>query len=106
MQRITGVLAFIFIAIHFYQTKIEMWMGHKTLGFTMMHDLLSNPFWLVFYIILTVAVIFHFANGLWSFGVTWGFLQSPKSQRVFTWISLIVFIVVAYIGVSAILAFV
>lgn len=105
-QRVTGVLAFIFIAIHFYQTKVEMWLGHKELGFDMMQDYLSNPFWLIFYLVLTVAVVFHFANGLWSFLVTWGVLQSAKSQRIFTWVSLVVFLIVSYIGVSAILAFV
>ncbi|MGO4090277.1 succinate dehydrogenase, partial [Staphylococcus aureus] len=28
-----------------------------------------------------------------------------KSQRVFTWVSLIVFLVISYIGVTAIIAF-
>ncbi len=70
-----------------------------------MHQTLQHPGWAIFYIICIIAVVFHFANGLWSFLVTWGGLQSPKSQRVFTWVSLIVFLVISYIGVTAIIAF-
>ncbi len=66
---------------------------------------IQHPGWAIFYIICIIAVVFHFANGLWSFLVTWGGLQSPKSQRVFTWVSLIVFLVISYIGVTAIIAF-
>lgn len=47
-----------------------------------MHETLQHPLWAIFYIICVIAVVFHFANGLWSFCVTWGFLQSKKSQRV------------------------
>ena len=75
------------------------------MNFDMVHDIVTNPFWLIFYIVCLLAVTFHFANGLWSFLVTWGVLQSKKSQQIFTWVSLVVFLVVSYIGISAILAF-
>ena len=63
----------------------------KEVNYDLMHETLQHPGWAIFYIICIIAVVFHFANGLWSFLVTWGGLQSPKSQRVFTWVSLIVF---------------
>ena len=103
-QRITGVITFVFIAIHLWQTRIQRALGHEV-NFDMVHDIVTNPGWLIFYIVCLLAVTFHFANGLWSFGVTWGILQSKKSQQIFTWVSLVVFIVVSYIGISAILAF-
>ncbi|MCS4782693.1 hypothetical protein L2T70_05565 [Staphylococcus aureus] len=77
----------------------------KEVNYDLMHETLQHPGWAIFYIICIIAVVFHFANGLWSFLVTWGGLQSPKSQRVFTWVSLIVFLVISYIGVTAIIAF-
>ncbi|AVP36808.1 succinate dehydrogenase [Staphylococcus felis] len=104
-QRISGLLTFLFVMIHLWQTRIQKLFGEEV-NYDMIHDIVTNPFWLIFYIVCIIAVVFHFANGLWSFLVTWGILQSPKSQSVFTWISLIIFIVVSYIGVSAILAFV
>ncbi|MBV5138368.1 succinate dehydrogenase cytochrome b558 subunit [Staphylococcus chromogenes] len=103
-QRLSGVLTFLFVMIHMWQTRIQKFFGHEV-NFDMVHQIVSNPIWMIFYIVCIIAVVFHFANGLWSFLVTWGILQSPKSQKVFTWVSLIVFIILAYIGVSAILAF-
>ncbi|UXR77001.1 MULTISPECIES: succinate dehydrogenase cytochrome b558 subunit [unclassified Staphylococcus] len=103
-QRLSGLLTFIFVMVHMWQTRIQKLFGHEV-NFDMIHDIVTNPLWLIFYIVCIIAVVFHFANGLWSFLVTWGILQSPKSQRIFTWVSLAVFLVVSYIGVSAILAF-
>ncbi|MBO1198592.1 succinate dehydrogenase cytochrome b558 subunit [Staphylococcus simiae] len=104
-QRISGVLAFIFIGVHLWQTRLQKAFFGKEVDYDMMHQTLQSPVWAIIYIICIIAVVFHFSNGLWSFLVTWGVLQSPKSQRVFTWVSLIVFLVISYIGVTAIIAF-
>lgn len=108
LQRATGIISFIFIAIHLWQTRIQKAIGGHEVNYDMIHDLIqSHPIIvLVGYIIGILAVVFHFSNGLWSFLVTWGVLQSKFSQRVFTWVSLIVFLILGYIGVSAIIAFV
>ena len=105
-QRVSGILAFIFIAMHLWQTRLQKAFYGKSVDYNLMHETLQHPLWAIFYIICVIAVVFHFANGLWSFCVTWGFLQSKKSQRVFTWISLIVFLVISYIGVAAVIAFI
>lgn len=105
LQRISGVVAFIFIAIHVYQTRIQLFFGEEV-NFDMVHQIVSNPLWLVFYIVGIVATVYHFANGLWAFMVTWGFTQSDKSQRIMTYVSMIIFVVVSFIGVQAILAFI
>ena len=54
----------------------------KSVDYNLMHETLQHPLWAIFYIICVIAVVFHFANGLWSFCVTWGFLQS-KNHNVF-----------------------
>ncbi len=91
-QRVSGILTFIFIGIHLWQTRLQKAFYGKEVNYDLMHETLQHPGWAIFYIICIIAVVFHFANGLWSFLVTWGGLQSPKSQRVFTWVSLIVFL--------------
>ncbi|MCU5745706.1 succinate dehydrogenase cytochrome b558 subunit [Staphylococcus sp. SQ8-PEA] len=108
LQRVTGIISFIFIAIHLWQTRIQKAIGGHEVNYNMIHDLIQSHPVLVLggYIIGILAVVFHFSNGLWSFLVTWGVLQSKFSQRVFTWVSLIVFLIIGYIGVSAIIAFV
>lgn len=105
LQRLTGIIAFVFIFVHLWQTRLQKLFFGKEISYDMMHQTLQNPVWVIVYIICVIAVIFHFSNGIWSFLVTWGFLQSKKSQCIFTWVSLIIFLILSYIGVTAILAF-
>lgn len=105
LQRLTGIIAFVFIFVHLWQTRLQKLFFGKEISYDMMNQTLQNPIWVIVYIICVIAVIFHFSNGIWSFLVTWGFLQSKKSQRIFTWVSLIIFLILSYIGVTAILAF-
>ncbi|MBO0380866.1 succinate dehydrogenase, cytochrome b556 subunit [Staphylococcus hominis] len=105
LQRLTGIIAFVFIFVHLWQTRLQKLFFGKEISYDMMHQTLQNPIWVIVYIICVIAVIFHFSNGIWSFLVTWGFLQSKKSQRILTWVSLIIFLILSYIGVTAILAF-
>lgn len=104
LQRITGVLLIIFIAWHVWETRIAAALG-ATVDFKMMENIVSNPFILAFYLVGIVSATFHFANGLWSFLITWGITVSPLSQKVSTYITLSIFLALSYIGVSAILAF-
>ena len=97
LQRFSGIVTFVFIFMHLWQTTIQKYFFGKAVDFELMHKTLENPIWVIVYIVCVLCVIFHFSNGLWSFFVTWGFLQSKQSQRVFTWISLIVFLVLGYI---------
>lgn len=105
LQRITGVFLVVFIAWHIYETRIQKALG-ADVNFDMMADILENPFMLVFYMAGVIAATFHLANGLWSFLVTWGIAQSPRSQDIVTYVSLGVFLILSVIGVQALLAFV
>lgn len=104
VQRITGVVAFFFIFMHVYQTRVQVFFG-KEVNYEMVNDIISNPFWLVFYIIGILSTIFHFSNGLWAFLVSWGITQSETSQRVTTYITWVVFIVLSFIALTALFAF-
>ena len=105
MQRITGIIAFVFIAIHVYQTRFQVLLGAEV-NFDIMADILGSPFWFVFYVVGVLAVVFHFANGLWSFMITWGITQSPKSQQIMSYVAIIVFVIVGFIGVQTLFAFI
>lgn len=104
LQRITGVFLVIFIAWHIFQTRIQKALGTEA-DFDMMANILSNPIMVVFYALGIISATFHLANGIWSFLVSWGITQSPKSQRVATYITMIFFVVLSVIGVGALLAF-
>ncbi|TDM10652.1 succinate dehydrogenase cytochrome b558 subunit [Macrococcus lamae] len=105
LQRVTGVITFIFIAVHVWQTRVQVAFGHHV-DYSMMHDLFANPFYIGFYIIGILSTVFHFANGLWSFAVTWGITQNEKSQRIMTYVSLFVFLAVSALGLTALFAFI
>jgi succinate dehydrogenase / fumarate reductase cytochrome b subunit len=104
LQRITGVILVIFISWHIWDTRVQAALGAEV-NFDMMADILDNPFMLVIYIIGVISAVFHFANGLWSFSVTWGITVTPRSQLIATYVTLGIFIVLSYIGLEAVLAF-
>lgn len=105
IQRMTGIFLVVFVAWHIWQTRIQKALG-DTVDFDMMADIVANPWMLAFYIVGILSATFHLSNGLWSFLVSWGITQSPKSQKIVTYISMAVFVILSVIGVMAILAFV
>lgn len=104
-QRISGVITLIFITWHVWQTRIASQLGTEV-NYDMMHNILSSKFFLVFYIVGILSTVFHFANGLWSFLVSWGITVTPKSQRISTFITLGIFVVLSFVGLTAIFAFI
>jgi len=105
LQRVTGVITFVFVIWHVWETRLAAAFGAEV-NFQMMEDILANPFMLVFYLICVVSAIFHFANGLWSFCVSWGITVTPRSQQISTYVTMAFFIALSIVGVRAILAFV
>ena len=81
LQRITGVLSLIYIAVHTYETRILNAMYGTEVSFARMQEIMLNPFMFWFYVVGLGAVCFHFANGVWGFCVSWGITVTEKSQR-------------------------
>ncbi|RDW16275.1 succinate dehydrogenase [Oceanobacillus arenosus] len=105
LQRITGIITFVFIVWHVWETRVQVGLGNADVDYSLMEGILSSPFMFWFYLIGIVSTVFHFANGLWSFCVSWGITQSAKSQRVLTYITIFVFLAVSYLGVRTIIQF-
>ncbi|MFD3445388.1 succinate dehydrogenase cytochrome b558 subunit [Microbacteriaceae bacterium 4G12] len=105
LQRFTGIFLVIFIAWHVWETRIQAQLG-QAVNFEMMHNILSNPAMLAFYMVGVISAVFHFANGLWSFCISWGITVSPRSQRVVTYITMAIFFALSTVGIRALLAFV
>lgn len=104
-QRISGIVTLIFISWHVWETRIQAMLG-KEVNYDMMADILNNPAMFAFYLVGVVSTIFHFANGLWTFCISWGITVSPRSQRISTYVTLAIFLGLSYVGVSALLAFI
>ncbi|WP_226036489.1 succinate dehydrogenase cytochrome b558 subunit [Aquibacillus saliphilus] len=105
IQRITGIITLIFIVWHVWETRVAIGLGNAELDYSLMEGILSSTFMFWFYIVGVVSTTFHFANGLWSFLVSWGITVTPKSQKIATYATLFVFIAVTYIGVRSLIKF-
>jgi len=107
LQRITGIIVFLFVIWHVYETRIQVALGnvtHDQLG-GVMHDIMMQPVFFIIYLIAVVSASFHFANGLWSFLVSWGITVGPRSQRVSSYICMSMFVVVSIMFVWSLFAF-
>jgi len=106
-QRVTGVITLVFVAWHVWETRVQVALH----GYTaeqlakLMYDMMQNPVVLTLYVIGVISAVFHFSNGMWSFLVSWGVTVGPRAQAVSTWVWSVVFVIVSYLGVNALLAF-
>lgn len=114
LQRATGIIAFVFIVFHVVQLHHVLGAPLKEIDgmqfgaqFDAEHAASSaaialQPMWIkVIYVIGMLSVIYHFANGLWTQGITWGLWTSANAQRRAGWISGIVGVGLTVIGLSA-----
>lgn len=97
LQRLTGVVAFIFILWHVFHMhgwlRFEWWHQQvaQPLGggqfdptaaaVTAAAAIRSSPFMQAFYVVGVLACVYHLANGLWTMGITWGLWTAPFAQR-------------------------
>lgn len=105
LQRVSGVITLIFVSWHVWETRIAAQFGAEV-NFQMMENILSSPFMFWFYLIGIISTIFHFANGLWSFFVSWGITMSPRSQVISTYVTIAIFVLLSIVGIQALVAFV
>lgn len=87
-QRITGVIAFLFVLVHLWELRVQKWLfGLSHLAFydTLVAHLsavtVGLPLVALFYLIGVASAVFHFANGLVTFCLTWGLVASRAAQR-------------------------
>jgi len=102
LQRVSGIIALVFIAYHVWEFRISS----EIYGFEVTYEAVSkamrNPLNFCFYVVGMAGTMFHFGNGLWLFGITWGITVGPKSQKVSGWISALAALALFWIGIQAI----
>ena len=107
LQRVTGVITFVFVIWHMYDTRLQIALGnvtHEEVG-SVIHGIVSSPILFLLYIIGVVSASFHFANGLWAFLVSWGITVGPRAQRVSSYICMGLFVIMSVMFVLALTAF-
>jgi len=109
-QRATGIIAFFFILFHVAQLHHVLGAPFEEIGgaaFDAEHasssaSLALQPLWIkCIYVVGLLSVIYHFANGLWSQGITWGLWTSAAAQRRASWVSVFAGLLLTVVGLSA-----
>ena len=106
LQRATGMIAFAFIMWHVLQLH---WLGTPFGGgkFDPHHASSSAAVALqptivaILYTIGILSTVFHFSNGLWTLGITWGLWTSPAAMRRANVLSTVMGVLLGAAGLGA-----
>ncbi|REJ68517.1 MAG: succinate dehydrogenase [Planctomycetota bacterium] len=116
LQRVTGVLAFLFIVWHVFHMHgwihADWWIDGvaKNLGGAQFKPYnaastaglaLQSFVVIVAYVVGVLACVFHLANGIWTMGITWGAWTSPAAQRRANAVCTVFGVGLAVIGLAA-----
>ena len=102
LQRITALITLAFVTWHVWVLRFSS----GKIDFTVVAKALSDPIVLVLYLIGLLATFLHFANGLWSFFVSWGITIGEGAQKKAAYICSLVFLLLTVVGIKALLAFI
>jgi len=107
LQRASGIILFVYIGTHVYETRFQLFFNEdlKLHFFEHMQELLSSPIYLGVYVLGVIAAAFHFANGLWTFGIVWGITAGRQAQRLSSYACAALGIIVAGMGINSLRGF-
>lgn len=107
LQRVTGIILFLYIGLHVYETRFQVFLDEsiKYRFFDHMKELLSSPAYFGLYVVGVISAAFHFANGLWTFGIVWGITAGQQAQRLSSYACAGIGVIVAGMGINSLLGF-
>jgi len=104
-QRWSGVITFAYLIYHFWGTWIQARFYGATVGYGMMQDIVNSPMHLSFYLIGVFAAVYHLANGVWTFSISWGITVGPRAQKIVHVICLLGGLALYIVAVTTLFAF-
>ncbi len=107
LQRTTGVIAMLFILFHVFTMHrwgLEWFDANDAFASTV--AAISGAWYIrAFYVVGVLCSVFHFANGVWTFLITWGITVGPGAQRNAGYACAALGIVLALMGLGALRGF-
>jgi succinate dehydrogenase cytochrome b subunit len=116
LQRATGMIAFVFIFWHVFHMHgwfhFEAWErgvaeplhGAQFRAYNAASTAAAALQPIIVQILYAVGVlscVFHLANGIWTFGITWGLWVTPAAQRWASGVSLVFGVLLAAVSLGA-----
>ncbi len=108
MQRVTGILAFVFLVYHMYSTSITGALyGVEYIQYNAWQAKLTanNYAFLWIYMLGVLICTYHLSYGIWNFCIRWGLTINESSQLAMQKFSLFCFIVLTGMGWAALIGF-
>ncbi|MFM1823581.1 MAG: succinate dehydrogenase cytochrome b subunit [Planctomycetota bacterium] len=115
LQRLTGYLGVLFIFMHISSLRWGFTYGGLMPGFDAHHAASTTAahlqggvfpyFNAAFYALCVAALVFHFANGLWTAAITWGLTVSKGAQQRWGYVCAAIGIGLAGAGLGAVVGF-
>lgn len=108
MQRITGLIAFVYIIQHVWRQRFSgvSLPEHPGAAFAKVQHELANPWMLAIYVIAMIATTWHFAYGIWLFAAKWGITPGNRARKRFGYVCGVIGIALCVLGLASIWAFV
>ena len=105
-QRVTGGVLFAFVLFHLWTARLVQLRDHDSLDlFRLMQAVLASPWLRAAYAAGILAATFHLSAGLWTFAETWGLAPTPGRRRLAAAVSVLAFVALSAMGLSALSAF-
>lgn len=105
LQRITGVVAIVYVFYHVWSTRLYAFFTGKHVTFAHMQQHFEPTWVKVFYVIGIISVVFHLANGLATACMTWGITSSKRSQLAMAIIAWLITLAMGAWGLRILLEF-
>lgn len=105
MQRVTGVIIFLFVIYHVWNTRAQTVLFGTEIDFAYMATYFTPGWVKAVYIVGVLAAVWHLANGLWSFSITWGLVRTPGGQRNLYYACMALFVAMSVVGIQIIYNF-
>ena len=105
LQRITGILALVFILFHFFTTRGWFYLSGVETNYARMHDFMMNPVFLLIYIVGTISCLYHLTNGIFTFCITWGLTVGPRAQTMVNRACVALFLAFSVMAVVTLISF-
>jgi succinate dehydrogenase / fumarate reductase cytochrome b subunit len=117
LQRLSGYLGVLFIFMHVASLRWGWTFGGLLPSFsvdaaassTALHfqagSSLRTFIITAFYLVSVSALVFHFANGLWTAAITWGLTISLRAQRQWGFVCAGIGVVFFFVGLAGVLGF-
>lgn len=104
LQRITGIIALVFILVHLWQVHWIIPSGTQFDPHSAAQSVVAllDRWWTgPLYALGVISAVYHLANGIWTSLITWGITISPNSQKLSAYACIVIGLMLGLMGLGS-----